>query len=70
MAQWGDIIVPSEPTYDADYDMEAEEGRHLRFVPSDGRWQLAIRQPLVGYRYRIRWPCPDTPVEAPIAGET
>ena len=69
--EWGDAEAPPpDAVFDIDTDMEAEEGRSPHYNHADGTWKLVIHRPVVGYRYRLRWPTPGAPPDEPIPGET
>ena len=68
--EWGDAEMPPDVVLDIDTDMEAEEGRAPHYDPARGIWNLVIHRPVVGYRYRLRWPTPGAPPDEPVPGET
>jgi hypothetical protein len=68
--EWGDAELSPDAAFDADSEMDAEEGHAPHHDRNDGMWHLTIRRPVVGYRYRLRWPTPGAPPDEPVLGET
>jgi hypothetical protein len=66
----GDASIDETASFIVDPDMEEEERRFLRFYPSQRRWELRLKQPVVGYRYQLRWRTPGSAPPEPIPGET
>lgn len=59
------------PLFDEDLSFRREEEERLSFDLSTGRWQITIRRPIVGYRYRLYWALPRSPRPAePVAAQT
>jgi hypothetical protein len=61
--------LPKDAVFDIDTDMESEEDRP-HFDTAKGTWHLVVKRPLVGYRYRLRWPTPGKAPDEPVPGET
>ena len=49
-------------------EMDSDEGRIQHF--DEGSWRLTVKNPLVGYRYRLRWTIPAQSPDEPVRGET
>jgi len=56
--------------HEHDRVMSEEEAPHLNYDPARGRWQLIVRQPMVGYIYELRWKVPGELPNPLISGET
>ena len=55
--------------YQSDTDMTEYELTNLRRT-GDRVWELGIEEPLVGYKYEIRWKLPEDPKAPKVEGET
>lgn len=66
----GDATLSPDTVWITDSEMGDEEETRLRYLASEDIWRLTIEQPMVGYRYQLRWRTPGTKPHEPIPSET